>query len=42
MRFQLPVIGAGKVKVTVQFLGNISVEPSNKGKVTQYIGRAPK
>ena len=32
----------GKVNVTVQFLGNISVEPSNKGKVTQYIGRAPK
>lgn len=29
----------GKVRVTVQFLGNISVRPSNKAKVTQYIGR---
>jgi hypothetical protein len=29
----------GKVKVTVQFLGNISVRPSNKDKVTQYIGK---
>jgi hypothetical protein len=29
----------GKVKVTVQFLGNISVKPSNKAKVTQYIGK---
>ena len=28
----------GKVKVTVQFLGNISVKPSNKDKVTQYVG----
>ena len=29
-----------KVKVTVQFLGNISVKPSNKDKVkTQYIGK---
>ena len=29
----------GKVKVTVQFLGNISVKPSNKDKVKQYIGK---
>lgn len=29
----------GKVKVTVQFLGNISVRPSNKDKVTQYVGK---
>lgn len=29
----------GKVRVTVQFLGNISVTPSNKGKVTQFVGR---
>lgn len=28
----------GKVKVTVQFLGNISVLPSNKDKVVQYVG----
>ena len=32
----------GKVNLTVQFLGNISVEPSNKDKVTQYVGKAPK
>ena len=32
----------GKVKVTVQFLGNISVKPSNKDKVTQYVGKPRK
>ena len=32
----------GKVKLTVQFLGNISVTPSNKDKVTQYIGKPGK
>ena len=29
----------GKVNVTVQFLGNISVRPSNKDKVVQYVGK---
>ncbi len=32
----------GKVKVTVQFLGNISVKPSNKDKVKQYVGKPRK
>ena len=32
----------GKVKVTVQFLGNISVKPSNKDKVTQFVGKPRK
>ncbi len=32
----------GKVNVTVQFLGNISVAPSNKDKVKQFIGKLGK
>ncbi len=32
----------GKVNVTVQFLGNISVLPSNTDKVRQYVGKSPK
>ena len=32
----------GKVNVTVQFLGNISVKPSNKDKVKQYVGKPRK
>jgi hypothetical protein len=32
----------GKVNVTVQFLGNIAVKPSNKDKVTQFIGKPAK
>jgi hypothetical protein len=32
----------GKVRVAVQFLGNISVRPSNTAKVTQLIGRPQK
>jgi hypothetical protein len=32
----------GKVNVTVQFLGNISVLPSNKDKVRQYVGKPMK
>ncbi|MEZ5157233.1 MAG: hypothetical protein R2720_09895 [Candidatus Nanopelagicales bacterium] len=34
--------GQGKVRVIVQFLGNISVKPSNKDKVKQFIGKRRK
>jgi len=32
----------GKVRVVVQFLGNISVKPSNKDKVKQFVGKRRK